>query len=146
MREIKKVKVAKPLFESAEAGWRTLEAHEQANVTRALANPTRCAILRLLDFGPVRKAELAKQIHTGLGKRYSRSLVQHHLKQLERAGLIGYVSDPDLSEKAKLVYSSARVRIQLKPEPLPEGEHAISEMLIKSRLKREFKEGDPNCQ
>lgn len=140
MREIKKIKVARPIYEPVASEWATLEEAQQISVARALANPVRRVILRLLSLGPMRKAELARQIHEGLGKKYSRSLVQHHLKLLEQAGLIGYVADPQVSDKAKLVYRSARVRVQLKPEPAPEGAPRIPEELIYAELKRGFRE------
>jgi len=137
MRDIKKLKVAKPAFEIATGEWKTVRDVQQVEVARALSNPVRRAILRLLGLGPMRKAELARQIHRGLGKKYSRSLVQHHLKQLERAGLVGYVVDPKISNKTKFVYRSAEVRVQLKPEPAPEGVPSVPDELIHAALRRE---------
>jgi len=140
MRDIKKLKVAKHVYELAADDWLVLHEQQQIDVVRALANPVRRAILRLLGLGPMRKAELARQIHTVSGRKYSRSLVQHHLKLLEQAKLIGYVADPKVSDKAKLVYRSASVRIQFKPEPVPEGAPRIPAEMIEAELRRELKE------
>ena len=139
MRDIRKLKVAKHVYELAADDWQVLQDKQQIEVVRALANPVRRTILRLLGLGPMRKAELARQIHSVLGKKYSRSLVQHHLKQLEQAKLINYMADTAVSDKAKLVYKSASIRIQFKQEPVPEGAPRIPAEVIEAELMRELK-------
>lgn len=140
VEKITKRKEALPVFGQIAGDWKILPEPRALDVMGAYANPVRRAILRLLALGPMRKSELATYIRR-LGKKYSRSLVQYHLKRLEDAGLIGYVADPNVSKKAKLAYRSARIRVQLRPEPAPRGAPRIPEDLIEAELK-ESKRGE----
>ena len=124
-----------------EAGaWKTLTDAEALNVIRAYGHPVRRIILTLLDVRPMRKSEIARYIHRFLGKKYSRSLIQHHIKLLERAGLVGYMDDPEVPSKTKLAYLAARIRIQLKQEPKPRPVDLITSDLVEMEFWQRYKE------
>ncbi|MBC7219221.1 MAG: ArsR family transcriptional regulator, partial [Hadesarchaea archaeon] len=120
--------------------WRTLSESEALDVIRACGHPVRRIILALLETKPMRKSDIAKYIHRFLGKKHSRSLIQHHLKLLERAGLVGYMEDPVSTSKTKLAYLAARTRIQIKPEPKPESFDLFAKDLVEMELWQRFKE------
>ena len=105
-----------------EGEWRTPPEPQSVDVIHALDNKIRRDILRRLER-PMRKFELAEYVHSTLGKKYSRSLVHHHLELLERAGLIKYGTTPE-SPGTKLVYRTADVRVQLRPRVRAPGELA----------------------
>lgn len=109
------------------------------DVMHAQVDPVRRVALELLDYGAMRKFELARYIHQILGRKYSRSLIQYHLKHLERAGLIGTKPDPESEGKASLVYRSVDVRVQLKSRPIPPRAPKIPSDLIWT-LTKKFKE------
>ena len=126
---------------ATEAGaWKTLTDAEALNVIRAYGHPVRRIILTLLDERPMRKSEIARYIHRFLGKKYSRSLIQHHIKLLERAGLVGYMDDPEVPSKTKLAYLAARIRIQLKQEPKPRPVDLITSDLVEMEFWQRYKE------
>lgn|GEM_PF-1912366 len=126
---------------ATEAGaWKTLTDAEALNVIRAYGHPVRRIILTLLDVRPMRKSEIARYIHRFLGKKYSRSLIQHHIKLLERAGLVGYMDDPEVPSKTKLAYLAARIRIQLKQEPKPRPVDLITSDLVEMEFWQRYKE------
>lgn len=119
MQKVKKVKVPKLIFEPTESEWQTLQDPRQVDVAKALANPVRRSILDELGPGAIRQFELAKRISKSTGKKYPASLLRHHLQQLERAELVGYEVDLDMSKRVKMVYRTADVRVQLRPRPKP---------------------------
>jgi len=131
---------AVPVLESKPGEWDTLPDPRVLEVIRAYGHPVRRIILTLLDIRPMRKPEIARYIHRFLGKKYSRSLIQHHLKLLERAGLIGYMEDPEVPSKTRLVYLQARTRIQVKPEPKPKPVDLITSDMVEMEFWQRYKE------
>ncbi len=103
---------------------------------QAHVDPVRRLALELLELGAMRKFELARYIHRILGKKYSRSLVQYHLKHLEKAGMIGETPDPDSEIKASLVYKTADVRVQLKQKPAPPRAPRVPEDVVWTFMKK----------
>lgn len=134
MERIRRRKVPTPIF-GAQEEWRTLSEEQAAEVMRVQADPVRRLILELLEYGALRKFELARYIHTILGRKYSRSLIQYHLRLLERAGLVKTVPDPE-EKKAKLVYRCSEVRIQLRPRELPPRAPRLPEEVVLSLIKK----------
>lgn len=128
-----------PVFESRAEEWKTVPEPQAVDIMHAQVDPVRRVALELLDYGAMRKFELARYIHQILGRKYSRSLIQYHLKLLERARLIGTKPDPDSQGKANLVYRTADIRVQLKPRSAPARAPKIPEDLIWT-LKRKFEE------
>jgi predicted transcriptional regulator len=128
-----------PVFEERAEEWKTAPEPQAVDIMHAQVDPVRRVALELLDYGAMRKFELAHYIHQILGKKYSRSLIQYHLKHLERAGLIGTTPDPESEGKASLVYRSADVRVQLRPKPAPARAPKIPDELLWS-LERKYKE------
>lgn len=120
--------------------WQMLPEAGTLEVIKAYGHPVRRIILALLETKPMRKSDIARYIHRFLGKKYSRSLIQHHLRLLERAGLIGYMDDPEPMSKAKLVYLAAKIRIQIKPEPKPKSIDLITKDLVEMEFWQRFKE------
>lgn len=139
MRRVRRRKAAIPAFEARGEEWITVSEPQAIDVMSAQVDPVRRVAMELLDYGAMRKFELARYIHQILGRKYSRSLIQYHLKLLERAGLIGTTPDPESEGKASLVYRSADVRVQLKPRPIPPRAPKIPEELIWT-LTKKFKE------
>ena len=70
--------------------WRTTSEAEAAAFARALSDPVRRAVLRLLDLWPMRQFELTQILSEATGRRRRDSLLYYHLRALERAGLIGF--------------------------------------------------------
>lgn len=131
---------AVPVPESELSEWETLPDTQALDVIRAYGHSIRRIILTLLDIRPMRKTEIARYIHRFLGKKYSRSLIQHHLKLLDRAGLIGYMDDPEVPSKTKLVYLKAKTRIQVKQEPKPKLVDLITSDMVEMEFWQRFKE------
>jgi len=109
---IQKSKRTTHLFTPAQMGWQTLDQKLQFEVAKAMANPVRRWIYEELDSGPIRQSELAKRASTALGRKVPAILVSHHLKLLERAGLVGTRSERN---RVKTVYLARDIRIQVKP-------------------------------
>jgi predicted transcriptional regulator len=139
LEKIRRRKAPTPVFEARAEEWKTVPDPQAVDVMHAQVDPVRRVALELLDYGAMRKFELARYIHQILGRKYSRSLIQYHLKHLERAGLIGTTPDLESEGKASLVYRSADVRVQLKPRPTPPRAPKIPEGLI-GTLTKKFKE------
>lgn len=139
MERVKRRKAPTPVFEARAEEWKTVPESQAVGVMHAQVDPVRRVALELLDYGSMRKFELAHYIHQILGRKYSRSLTQYHLKHLEQAGLIGTMPDPESEGKASLVYRSADVRVQLKPRPTPPRAPKIPGELIWT-LTKKFKE------
>lgn len=112
-----KSRAPKLVFEPGE-GWQTVEGGQAAELAKVLADPVRRAVLQLLDHGPMRQFELAQVVSRALGKRYGDSLLRYHLHPLERAGLVGFETDPR-NPRSKLVYRKADVRLQVHPRGKP---------------------------
>ena len=130
MKRIGRRKVPSPIFPVG-SEWKTAPDSQALDIMRAKTDPVRSLLLELLEFGSMRKFELARYVHRILGKKYSRSLIQYHLRLLERAGLVGSFPEPEAEGKASLVYKSADVRIQLRPrEPSPRAPRIPEEMLL----------------
>jgi len=139
LEKVKRRKAPTPVFEARAEEWVTVPEPQAVDIMHAQVDPVRRVALELLDYGAMRKFELARYIHRILGKKYSRSLIQYHLKHLERAGLIGTTPDPESGGKASLVHRSADVRVQLKPRPIPSRAPKIPEELVWS-LTKKYKE------
>ncbi|MEM3421358.1 MAG: winged helix-turn-helix domain-containing protein [Candidatus Hadarchaeum sp.] len=120
--------------------WQTLPEADTLGVIKAYSHPIRRIILALLETKPMRKSDIARYIHRFFGKKYARSLIQHHLKLLERAGLVGYMDNPEPESKAKLAYLAAKIRIQIKPEPKPKSIDLITKDLVEMEFWQRFKE------
>lgn len=135
LERIGRRKAPTPLFRAQAEEWKTVPEEQAVEVMKAQADPVRRLALELLDYGAIRKFELARYIHTILGKKYSRSLIQYHLKLLERAGLVRTVSDPE-ETKAKLVYKCADVRIQLRSRDLPPKAPRLPDEVVLSLAKK----------
>lgn len=97
-----------------EGEWRVPPEAQTNAILEALSNQVRREIFRQLER-PMRKYEIARFVHERFGRKYSRSLIEHHLKLLEQAGLIAYGGTPE----ARLVHRVADVRIQLRPKQGP---------------------------
>jgi len=139
LEKIKRRAAPTPVFEKSTEEWATVLEPRAVDIMQAQADPVRRVALELLDYGTMRKFELARYIHQILGRKYSRSLIQYHFKLLEQAGLIGTAPDPETEGKATLVYRSADVRLQLKPRAVPPRAPKIPEDQIWT-LTKKFKE------
>jgi len=139
LQKVRRRKAAMPVFEERAEEWKTAPESKAVDIMHAQVDPVRRVALELLDYGAMRKFELARYIHQILGRKYSRSLIQYHLKHLERAGLIGTAPDPESGGKAGLVYRAADVRVQLRPKPAPARAPKITDELLWS-LERKYKE------
>jgi DNA-binding transcriptional ArsR family regulator len=135
LEKIKRRTTPTPVFEKSAEVWETVAEPRAAEIVEAQTDPVRRLIIELLDYGSMRKFELARYVHRILGKKYSRSLIQYHLKVLERTGLIGTIPDPE-EKKATLVYKSADVRIQLKPREVPPRAPKLPEDMMWSLMKK----------
>lgn len=119
MEEPEKFKVPQLVFKPHEGGWQVLSEEAGMKITKALANPIRRAIFKLLDEGPIRQFELAKKVGKSFGRKYPQTFLRHHLNELASAGLIAF--ERDVGEKrAKIVYRAADVRIHFRERPKPE--------------------------
>jgi len=114
--------------------WRIAGDAEVAAFARALSDPVRRAVLKLLNLYPMRQFELAKILSEATGRRYSDPLMYYHLKELERAGLIGFGTTRN-EHRAKVVYYKANYRLQFRPRQEPEQ----VERYAPKRVVREFK-------
>lgn len=139
MQKVRRRKAAIPVFDERAEEWKTVSELKAVDIMHAQVDSVRRVALELLDYGAMRKFELARYIHQILGRKYSRSLIQYHLRHLERAGLIGTTPDPDSQGKASLVYRSADVRVQLRPKPVPSRAPKIPEELL-WKLEQKYKE------
>jgi DNA-binding transcriptional ArsR family regulator len=135
--ELKRPKVPKLVFEPVEEGWQILDEKQQMEVAKAIANPLRYSIFRELDAGPIRQFELADRLSESRGKKYPQTLIRHHLKYLQRAGLIGFERGSGVQGRAKIVYKAADVRIHLHPRPKP----SLPITMRRPRTKKELEEG-----
>ena len=114
---VKKSEASKLVLEADE--WKTADGNAAEALVRALDDPVRRAVLKLLEQGPMRQSELAYVVSKAMGKVYGDSLLRYHLDPLERAGLVGFDSDPE-EPRTKLIYRRADYRLQLKPCSKPE--------------------------
>ncbi len=113
---------------------------------RALSHPKRRAIYEALSSGPVRQYKLAKELfpqpkQSGFESRhlkYSDSLLRHHLKPLERAGLVDSIIEGN--EKYVRRVFDVRVQARGRPEekPIVRGEPARTREEAAERLKGIF--------
>lgn len=115
-------------------GWRTAGEAEVVAFTRALSDPVRRAVLKLLYLWPMRQFELAEILSEATGRRCHDSLLYYHLRALERAGLIGFGTSIN-ENRAKVVYLKVDYRVQFKPRPEPEQ----VERYARKRIVRELK-------
>ncbi|MEM3519898.1 MAG: winged helix-turn-helix domain-containing protein [Candidatus Hadarchaeales archaeon] len=115
-QEIKKIE--KPLPFEATEGWTTVSPEAAGEICAALANPLRRKILELLDEGPLRQKELLNLLGEATGKKGGVKSLLHHLRILERAGLIGHVDTVKGGVRSKLIYRSKDVRIQTYLRPV----------------------------
>jgi len=110
-------------------GWQAVPQPDE--VVRALLSKDRRMILYLLDqLGPIQQHKLQLLLRKINGKKYPDTVLLYHLKKLERAGLVGFKKDRELSTRIKIIYRAAdfdiRLRskgdltVLLKPRPAPE--------------------------
>lgn len=97
--------------------WYTPSEEQTFAIFRALHHKVRREIFRKLE-SPMRKYEIAKFVHESFGRKYSRSLIEHHLKLLKQAGLIDYQE----TQEGKLVIRTCDVRLQLRSRKKPPSE------------------------
>ena len=105
---------------------------------RALQDPVRRAVLKLLDLWPMRQFELSRIISEATGRRCRDSLIYYHLRELERVGLIGFGTTRD-ENRAKVVYRKADYRLQFKPRPEPEQVERYTYKRVVGKLRRELR-------
>lgn len=134
--DIKRRDEPSPVFEEEEGEWKTISESKAAEIMKAKSNEVRRAILELLKYGAMRKYKLAQYIHKILEKKYSRSLIHYHLEKLENAGLTDTVKDPENKEKYELVYKSADMRVQLKPNSCPDRAPDLTGQVIRNITKK----------
>ena len=99
--------------------WQELNSQQWGHVTKALANPVRCAIYDRLRESPMRQSVLAQYISRKFGTKFSSALLRHHLHLLEDAGLIDFEVNPRGSKRVKMVYRKADMRVQLRSQQKP---------------------------
>ena len=119
--------------------WRTASEAEVIAFARALDNPMRREVLRLLDRGPMWKSRLGRLASKALGKRYVGSLIYYHLRPLERVGLVGVGADPE-EVRARVVYRKADYQVQLRPRPQPEQLEPYTRKRAIGELRRALRE------
>ena len=98
--------------------WQSVEGERLQIIAHALSDPIRCAILRVLEGGPVRQLELVSALSKLLGKSYGSAHLRYHLKLLQKAGLVGTLPDP-ANPRGKIVYKAADFRLQIRPREQP---------------------------
>jgi DNA-binding transcriptional ArsR family regulator len=112
-------KLSKPIRAlPGEEGWRTIE--KPGEIFRALGNPFRKTIFDLLDEGPLRQAELQTAVEKETGLRLDPAKLLHHLKWLEKAGLVARKEIREGRVRMKLVVRKVDVRVQLYERPVAE--------------------------
>ncbi len=119
MERRKVSKLGKPIrpFEKT-GGWTTVDSTDKANaVYRAMDNPVRRKILELLDDGPIRQIDLMNVLNRTIGRRYDAAAVIHHIKILERAGLVDHRDLPEKRTKVKMILRTKDVRLQVYKRP-----------------------------
>lgn len=119
MKEPERFKVPQLVFRPDEEGWQVLSEDEGMKVAKALANPIRLAIFKLLDEGPIRQFELANRVGKTFGRKYPQTLLRHHLRELAEARLIDFEKDVG-GKRTKILYRAADVRIHFRPRPKPD--------------------------
>lgn len=111
------IKKSPPVFGEG-AGWQTIDSPEiSAAIYRALYDPLRAIIYELLDEGPIRQIDLARRVNRATGKRYDVSSILHHLKLLEKAGLVASAEFPGKQTKVKMIYRAKDVKLQVYERP-----------------------------
>ena len=105
--------------------WETLETERAEAVLRALSHPKRRAIYDALSSSPMRQYKLAKELFPQPNQRgfeprhlkYSESLLRHHIKPLEQAGLVDSIIEGN--EKYLRRILDVRVQARRRPEEKP---------------------------
>ncbi len=120
---------------SSKDEWRTASEAEVVAFVRALHDPVRRAILKLLELWPMRQYELTQILSEVTGRYYRDSLVHYHLRELERAGLIGFGTTRN-ENRAKIIYRKVDYRVQFKPRPEPEHLERYARKRIIGELKK----------
>ena len=108
----------RPRLVLEEGEWYLPPEEQVVAIIRALDHEVRREILRRLER-PMRKYEIARFVHEAFGRKYSRSLIEHHLKLLRRAGLIEYRR---AEGGGRLVCRTCDFRLQLRARERPPGE------------------------
>jgi DNA-binding transcriptional ArsR family regulator len=98
--------------------WQNVEGERLQNIAHALSDPIRCAILQVLEGGPIRQLELVNALSKLLGKNYGSAHIRYHLKLLQKAGLVGALPDP-ANPRGKIIYKAADFRLQVRPREQP---------------------------
>jgi DNA-binding transcriptional ArsR family regulator len=111
-----KVEVRKVLAGGEE--WQSVEGERMQAIAHALSDPVRCAILRVLEDGPIRQLELVSALSKVFSKSYGSAHVRYHLRLLQKAGLVGAMPDP-ANPRGKVIYKAADFRLQVRPREQP---------------------------
>ena len=119
-------------------GWRTASEAEVVAFANAFQDPVRRAVLKLLDLWPMRQFELTKIISEATGRRCRDSLIHYHLRELERAGLIGFGTTRN-EHRAKVVYRKVGYRLQFMPRAEPEQLERYTYKQVVGELRRELR-------
>jgi len=123
----KKIKRAKSseLFIKPSAGeWQNVSEKQAIKLANAYNHELRRTILKLLNrYGPMRKYRFTKLVNRELDADYRDPTIQHHLRILEKAGLIDTM--PGEGKRAKIVYRAGKIQIRWceleKPKEIPRG-------------------------
>ncbi len=131
--KIARARAAKPFIKPSVGEWRNISEGRAVELARAYSNEIRRMILALLDrYGPMRKYMVTRLLNRelrmrGEEARYQDVTVHHHLKILEKAGLVG--SMPGEGKRSKIIYRAGDIQIRWrarrrprKPFELPERE------------------------
>lgn len=117
--KIERPKHPRLIFEGEEEGWVMVREEEHPIIAKALANQLRYLILKELDTSPLRQFELAQRLSKICGKRYPQTLIRHHLRYLQRAGLVDFRRESGSPGRAKVVYKKTDVYIYLRVREEP---------------------------
>jgi len=122
-RKVARARAARPFIKAGVGEWQIVDKNRAAELARAYDNGVRRIILELLDeYGPMRKYMVTKRVNRELRRRgedadYRDVTIQHHLKILEGAGLIGTI--PGEAKRSKIVYRAGDIQIQLRRRSRP---------------------------
>lgn len=109
-------KTGKPVLAlKRDDGWK--EVSEPYAIFRALQHPLRRQMYELLDDGPLFQSELVRSLERSTGKRMDVSRVLHHLRILERAGLVYRKDVKEGGVRKVLVSRRADIRVQIYRRP-----------------------------
>jgi DNA-binding transcriptional ArsR family regulator len=99
------------------SGWR--DAPNQPEIFHALDHPLRRRIYDILDAGPLALSELVRSLEKSLGTRIDTSRVLHHIRILERTGLIATREIPKGNARRRMILRRLDLRVQVYERPEP---------------------------